>query len=55
MEPITPPGEVYASQAFAALAAAEGAPGFACDYAGQTPLPKGYGMLPTYHLRRHKG
>ncbi|MBI5394961.1 MAG: DUF4071 domain-containing protein [Verrucomicrobia bacterium] len=54
MEPIAPPGEVYASQAFAALAAAEGAAGFACDYAGQTPLPKGYGMLPTYHLRRRK-
>lgn len=48
MEPVTPPGEVYASQAFAALAAAEGVADFACEYVGQTPLAKGYGTFPTY-------
>ncbi len=52
IEPITPAGQVYASEAFAALAAAEGASGFACDYAGQTPMAKGYGTFPTYHVRR---
>jgi class 3 adenylate cyclase len=48
MEPVTPPGQVYASQAFAALAAAEGVADFACEYVGQMPLAKGYGTFPTY-------
>ena len=51
IEPITPPGQVYASEAFAALAAARGANSFTCDYVGQTPLAKGYGTLPTYHVQ----
>jgi class 3 adenylate cyclase len=54
LEPITPPGQVYASQAFAALAAAERAHGFTCDYVGQTPLAKKYGTFPTYHVRRQR-
>lgn len=52
IEPITPPGQVYASEAFAALTAARGVTDFACDYVGQTPMAKGYGTLPTYHVRR---
>ena len=48
IEPITPPGEVYASQAFAALAQSEGVDSFACAYVGQTPLAKKYGSFPTY-------
>jgi class 3 adenylate cyclase len=52
IEPITPAGQVYASEAFAALAAAQGVSDFACDYVGQTPMAKGYGTLPTYHVRR---
>lgn len=51
IEPITPPGQVYASEAFAALAAARRKTTFTCDYVGQTPLAKGYGTLPTYHVR----
>jgi len=51
IEPITPPGQVYASQAFAALAAAQGVKEFSCDYVGQTPLAKGYGTFATYHVR----
>lgn len=51
MEPITPPGRVFASEAFAALAACEGIPDFAFDYVGQLPLAKGYGVFPMYHLR----
>lgn len=51
IEPITPPGQVYASQAFAALAAAQGVKDFTCDYVGQTPLAKGYGTFATYHVR----
>jgi len=55
MEPITPPGEVYASEAFAALAAADGSCEFVCDYVGETPQAKGYGTFPTYLLRRQGG
>ena len=52
IEPITPPGQVYASQAFAALAAASHSPGFRCDYVGQTGLAKNYGTYPTFVVRR---
>lgn len=52
IEPITPPGLVYASQGFAALASYERIGDFACDYVGQTPLHKGYGTYPTYNVRR---
>ncbi|UBF29090.1 TRAFs-binding domain-containing protein [Kovacikia minuta CCNUW1] len=52
IEPITPPGKVYASQAFAAIAASEGLKSFTCDYVGQMPWAKHYGTFPTYHVRR---
>jgi class 3 adenylate cyclase len=52
IEPVAPPGQVYASQAFAALAAAARVPDFACRYIGQMPLAKGYGIYPTYHVQR---
>ena len=52
IEPITPPNQIYASEAFAALAAAEGVESFACEYVGETPLAKGFGSFPTYHVRR---
>jgi class 3 adenylate cyclase/tetratricopeptide (TPR) repeat protein len=52
IEPVTPPGQVYASQEFAALAAAERIGEFKCEYVGLTPLAKAYGTLPTYHVRR---
>lgn len=50
IEPITPPGQVYASQAFAALSAMGGFEDFSCEYVGQIPLAKGYGTFPMYHL-----
>ena len=52
IEPIAPPGQVYASEAFAALSAAQRTRDFTCDYVGQTPMAKGYGTLPMYHVRR---
>jgi len=55
IEPITPPGQVYSSQAFAALSAAQGVKEFTCDYVGQTPLAKGYGTFATYHVRSAGG
>ena len=50
IEPITPPGQVYASSAFAAVAAASGG-GLALTYVGRLPLAKGYGALGLYHVR----
>ncbi len=59
IEPITIPGNVYASEQFAALLTAEqwaaGRADFACDYIGALALDKGYGRQPTYHLRRADG
>jgi class 3 adenylate cyclase len=52
IEPITPSGQVYASQAFAALAAAEGVREFRCNYVGQISMAKKYGTFPTYVVRR---
>jgi class 3 adenylate cyclase/tetratricopeptide (TPR) repeat protein len=54
IEPITPTGQVYASQTFAALAAAEGVKEFRCDYVGQTSMAKKYGTFPTYVVLRRK-
>lgn len=51
IEPITPPGQVYASSAFAAVAAATGADGLAMRYVGRIPLAKGYGSLGLYCVR----
>jgi class 3 adenylate cyclase len=51
IEPITPPGQVYASQAFAAQSWAEGATEFKCGYVGMTPMAKGYGCFPIYVVK----
>jgi class 3 adenylate cyclase len=51
IEPITPRGQVYASEVFAAIAFAQRAEGFTCDYVGKIGLAKDYGTYPTYHVR----
>jgi class 3 adenylate cyclase len=51
IEPITPPGHVYASQAFAALASVARGTGFTSEYVGQIGMAKHYGVFPTYVLR----
>lgn len=50
IEPITPPGQVYASAAFAAVAAASGADDLDLRYVGRLPLAKGAGHLALYHV-----
>ncbi|HWM26444.1 MAG TPA: adenylate/guanylate cyclase domain-containing protein [Chthoniobacterales bacterium] len=52
MEPVTPPGEISCSQAFAALAAAEGVQDFRCEFLRETVFPKGAGTHPLYLLKR---
>lgn len=50
IEPITPVNHVYASRTLAALALALEIPGIRFEYAGETPLPKGFGAFQLYHL-----
>ena len=52
IEPITPPGQVYASSAFAAVASATGVDDLSFSYIGRTRLAKHYGALPLYHVQR---
>jgi class 3 adenylate cyclase len=50
IEPVTPPGEVFVTEQFAARLALEPG-GYACDYVGQVPAAKSYGTMRMYHLR----
>lgn len=51
IEPKTPPGRIYASEAFAALAT-RAAPGqFRFNYVGRQALAKDFGTSPLYELR----
>ena len=52
IEPVTPPGMVYASEAFAATLAATGQDAYALEYVGLMPLAKGYGESRIYRLDR---
>jgi class 3 adenylate cyclase len=52
IEPITHEGEVFASEEFAALAAADESKGFTCDLVGTTALAKSYGLFRVYSLER---
>jgi class 3 adenylate cyclase len=52
LEPLTPPGEIYASEAFAALAALSNIQEFTCEYVKRLDWAKRYGTFPTYVLRR---
>ena len=52
IEPVTPPGMVYASEAFAATLAATGSDEFSLEYIGRMALAKGYGESRIYRLDR---
>lgn len=52
IEPKTPPGYVYCSEAHAALVALEHNPAYHCEYVGKLELAKNYGVFPTYSLKR---
>lgn len=51
IEPVTPPGLVYATEAFACEVALLPDPPVACDYAGLVPTAKAFGTLPLYAVR----
>jgi len=50
MEPITPPGQIYASETFVALCQAMDIQDVRFNYAGQVVLPKNHGTIPAYHV-----
>jgi adenylate cyclase len=50
IEPITPPGTVYVTEAFAAILLLESRGEFTCTYVGQVPLAKGFGTFRMYDL-----
>ncbi len=52
IEPITNPGNVYASEQFAALLMAEKVDHLDCRYVGVVVLPKEFGSFPIYHIKR---
>jgi class 3 adenylate cyclase len=53
IEPVTPPGRIFATEAFACeVALLPRSAGLASDYAGRIPTAKGFGSLPLYALRR---
>ena len=52
IEPITNPGNVYASEQFASLLLAQPSGDIECKYVGIIVLPKRFGNYPIYHLKR---
>jgi hypothetical protein len=52
VEPVTPEGEVYVTEPFAALLALEPDTGLRCEYVGHMPSAKGYGDMRMYLLKR---
>ncbi len=52
IEPVTVPGCVYASEAFAAHLVMTAAAAFGCETVGVQTLPKGYDRCPLYHVTR---
>ena len=52
IEPVTPPGMIYVSEAFAATLVAGGERGYVLEYIGRLPLAKGYGESRVYRIDR---
>ena len=55
IEPRAVSGQVYTTQAFAAILAATAPERFVSRYAGRVELAKGYGVAPIYQLERRAG
>lgn len=50
VEPVTPPGTIFVTEAFAAIAAQEEKINFRCEYMGQVKLAKSAGINPIFRL-----
>ena len=51
IEPVTPPGETYVTEQFAASLAFAAGGRFQCEYAGRQAMAKGFGECRMYSLR----
>lgn len=51
IEPVAEEGQIYSSEAFAAIATADGVKEFICDYVGTKQLAKEYGAIPVFLVR----
>jgi class 3 adenylate cyclase len=54
IEPVTPPGYVYCSEAHAALVALENDDSYSCEFVGNMRYAKNYGVFPMYSLKRRR-
>jgi len=54
IEPVTPPGYVYCSEAHAALVALDNHDSYSCEFVGNMPYAKNYGVFPMYSLKRRR-
>lgn len=52
IEPRTPEGDVYVTDAFASLLVLEADRSLSCQYVGHIPTAKDYGTFPMYVLKR---
>lgn len=52
IEPVTPPGMIFVTEAFAARLALEAPDRYVVDYAGEVELPKRFGTYRLFSLRR---
>ena len=52
IEPVTPPGHVYVTEAMAAAIAMANAPRLRAEYVGNVPMAKGFGSTRMYSLSR---
>ena len=50
LEPVTPTGQIYSSEAFAAMAAMEAVTEFRCDYVGVIKAAKDFGFVRAYRV-----
>lgn len=51
LEPVTPTGQIYSSEAFAAMAAMEAVTEFRCDYVGVIQAAKDFGFVRAYRVQ----
>jgi hypothetical protein len=54
IEPVTPPGETYVTEQFAAALYCEAGARYECEYVGNQPMAKGFGECRMYSLREKK-
>ncbi len=52
LEAIVQPGQIFATEAFAASIAAKGERNFRCEYIGEMQLAKDFGVAPLYRVHR---